>query len=63
MGFDCAWEVPQGVFRVAELMEGQCGGHSGRIDYSQSFLSYNSNIEKQSPLWKKRALFLSGLPF
>ncbi|ARV73407.1 GNAT family N-acetyltransferase [Vibrio campbellii] len=37
MGFDCAWEVPQGVFRVAELVEGQCDGRSGRIDYSPEF--------------------------
>ncbi|WP_063344825.1 GNAT family N-acetyltransferase [Vibrio jasicida] len=37
MGFDCAWEVPQGAFRVAELVEGQCDGRSGRIDYSPEF--------------------------
>ncbi|MCC4223440.1 GNAT family N-acetyltransferase [Vibrio campbellii] len=37
MGFDCAWEAPQGAFRVAELVEGQCDGRSGRIDYSPEF--------------------------
>ncbi len=37
LGFDCAWEVPQGAFRIAELAEGQFEGRSGRIDYSPEF--------------------------
>ncbi|OXE29834.1 GNAT family N-acetyltransferase, partial [Vibrio parahaemolyticus] len=32
-----AWEVPEGAFRVAELVEGQCTGRSGRIDYAPEF--------------------------
>lgn len=37
MGFECAWDVPKGAFRVAELVEGQCAGRSGRIDYAPEF--------------------------
>ena len=37
IGFDCAWEVPPGVFRIAELISGHCEGHSGRIDYANEF--------------------------
>ncbi|MFB1069166.1 GNAT family N-acetyltransferase [Vibrio diabolicus] len=37
MGFECAWDVPKGAFRIAELVEGQCAGHSGRIDYAPEF--------------------------
>ncbi|BCB43249.1 N-acetyltransferase [Vibrio alginolyticus] len=37
MGFECAWDVPKGAFRIAELVEGQCAGRSGRIDYAPEF--------------------------
>ncbi|MDF2154455.1 N-acetyltransferase [Vibrio sp. CAU 1672] len=37
MGFSCAYDVPQGAFRVAELVEGACAGQTGRIDYAPEF--------------------------
>ncbi len=37
LGLRCAWEVPEGVFRVAELAEGALAGRTGRVRYAAAF--------------------------
>ena len=37
LGFDCAWEAPEGAFQIVELQSHQCHGHAGRIDYCREF--------------------------
>ncbi len=35
--FTCPWEVPEGVFRVIELVEGSLASQQGLIEYSPEF--------------------------
>lgn len=35
--FHCAWDVPVGAFRIAELADGELSGRSGLIEYCSEF--------------------------
>jgi putative acetyltransferase len=37
LGLECEWDVPEGVFMVAELKESAVGGRSGRVVYPPEF--------------------------